>query len=142
AALPVDPDLTITRTVQPGSSMRSSDLAVVELRVRFGPAAAAGCREVTELVPSGLAPVGASARWYEPDEGDEPPDETVILPYAQDGQRVSFCVGPTERHRTFTLRYVARVVTAGTYSWEPAIAQDPSGQGPAAMTEASSVTIR
>ena len=141
ATLAADPDMTMTRSVRPGTAMAGSDLAVVELKVTFGAQAATGCREVTDPVPSGLAPVGSMARWYDPDEGGDPPDETLVLPYAQDGQRVSFCVGPTDRNRAFTLRYVARVVSTGTYAWEPAIAQDPSGQGPAAVTEASSIAI-
>ena len=141
-ALPVDPDMTIARTVHPSTAtIKSADLVVVELKVAFGAQAAAGCREVTELVPSGLAPVGGTGRWYDPESGDDPPEASLILPYDQDGPRVSFCVGPTPERRSFILRYVARVVTPGRYAWEPAIMQSGSGEGPAALTGAGTLTI-
>jgi hypothetical protein len=142
-ALPVDPDMTIARTVRPAkATVGSADLVVVELKVAFSARAAAGCREVTELVPSGLAPVGETGRWYDPESGEDPPSPSDILPYDQSGPRVSFCVDPRPDRRTFTLRYVARVVTPGTYAWEPAIAQDGSGDGPAAVTPTGTLTIK
>jgi hypothetical protein len=141
-ARPVDPDMTIARTVHPPTgTIKSADLVVVELKVTFSAQAAAGCREVTELVPSGLAPVGATGRWYDPANGEDPPDGSLVLPYDQSGSRVSFCVGPQPDRRAFTLRYVARVVSPGTYAWEPAIAQAGSGDGPAAVIAAGTLTI-
>jgi hypothetical protein len=134
--------MTIVRSVHPPTAtITSADLVVVDLDVAFGAQAAAGCREVTELVPSGLAPVGGTGRWYDPESGDDPPDASLVLPYDQEGSRVSFCVGPQTDRRTFTLRYVARVVTPGTYAWEPAIMQSGSGRGPAAVTSAGTLTI-
>ena len=41
-----------------------------------------------------------------------------------------------------TLRYYARVVTPGTYRWEPAIALSRSQAGMAAQSKAGSVAIR
>ena len=44
-------------------------------------------------------------------------------PWRIDGQRVDFCVTVDPKHPTHTLRYIARVVTPGTYAWEPAVIQ-------------------
>jgi len=137
-----DPDLTISRSSSPLSTVHAADLVVVELAVTFTGQAANGCRQVTELVPSGLAPVGAWSRWSNPDEEEVPPDDGIILPYDQVGSRVFFCVEPTATRRAFTLRYVARVVTTGTYAWEPAVAQSGSDEGIANLTPVSSITIR
>ena len=95
-----------------------------------------------ELVPSGLTPVGAASRWLE-DNGEEgPPDDGVILPYDQTASRVAFCVAPSGTRREFTLRYVARVVTTGTYAWEPAVAQSATDEAIANLTPLASITIR
>jgi hypothetical protein len=142
SAFAPDPDLTITRSVQPAGPIHAADLVVVDLNVSFGAQAASGCRQVTELVPSGLAPVGAESRWYDPDNEDVPPDDGVVLPYDQSGPRVFFCVEPTSTRRTFTLRYVARVVTPGTYVWEPAVAQSVGGEAIANLTAATTLTIQ
>ena len=136
-----DPDMRISRLVKPTSSIKSSDLVVVDLKVEFGAQAANGCRQVTELVPSGLTPIGAYSRWIDPEEEPEV-DLSVIYPYDQTGSRVSFCVEPTSTQRSFTLRYVARVVTAGTYAWEPAIAQSGTSGTIANLTPATTLTIR
>ncbi len=141
-AFTADPDLTIARSVHPSGTVKSSDLVVVDLRVTFGAQAATGCREVTELVPSGLAPVGPESRWIDPGDEETLPDPGTISPYDQSGSRVSFCVGPTTTQRVFTLRYVARVVTPGTYAWEPAVAQSGPDQNVANLTPATSITIR
>lgn len=39
------------------------------------------------------------------------------------------------------LRYYARVVTPGTYAWEPAIAESRSQEGRAAHTAAGEIVI-
>jgi uncharacterized protein YfaS (alpha-2-macroglobulin family) len=46
-----------------------------------------------------------------------------VLPWRVVGQRVDFCVSPDSKVPTQTLRYLARVVTSGTYRWEPAVLQ-------------------
>lgn len=137
-----DPDVTITRRVSPSGAIASSDLVVVDLIVKFGPQAAAGCREVTELVPSGLTPVGADAVWPDPDDEMEPAEPGVIRPYDQSGPRVSFCADPGHGRRELTLRYVARVVTPGTYAWEPAISLARNRTDVATLTPATTLTIR
>ncbi|HEX2754177.1 MAG TPA: Ig-like domain-containing protein, partial [Candidatus Limnocylindrales bacterium] len=81
AAFHPDPDLTITRSIQPADPVHASDLVVVDLHVTFNTSAANGCRQVTELVPSGLAPVGAWSHWTDPDAEVDPATADVILPY-------------------------------------------------------------
>ncbi len=142
AAFSADPDMTITRSVLPGPEIRAVDLAIVELHVRFTAQAANGCRQVAELLPSGMAPIGAGSRWYNPDYDELPPDDGVILPYDQTASQVLFCVEPTAKRREFTLRYIARVITPGTYAWEPAVAQSGSDESIANLTPATSITIR
>ena len=142
AVFTADPDLTITRSILPASSITASDLVVVELHVTFTAQAANGCRQVTDLVPSGMAPMGPDSRWFNPDFDEQLPDDGVILPYDQTASRVVFCVGPTEKRREFTLRYVARVITPGTYAWEPAVAQSGTDESIANLTPATSITIR
>jgi hypothetical protein len=141
-AFSADPDLTITRSIEPASPIKASDFVVVDLHVTFTGQAAAGCRQVTDLVPSGLSPVGAESRWFNPGDGEPVAEDGIVLPYDQSGSRVFFCVEPTSTRRSFTLRYVARVVTPGTYAWEPAVAQSATDEDIANLPPASTITIR
>ncbi len=84
-----DPDLTITRSVDPAGDIAASDLVVVDLVVAFGAQAPDGCHLVTELVPSGLTPVGVRDGWFDDETGEEVVG--VDYPLEQVGQRVTFC---------------------------------------------------
>jgi hypothetical protein len=141
AAVQSDRDVSISRSVKPSTTIDSTDLMTVDLTVTFGPQAAAGCHQVTELVPSGLTPVGSLATWIDPNSGEAPPPG-VVMPYDQTGQRVFFCAEPTGTQRTVQLRYYARVITSGTYAWEPAIAESRSQEGVAALTAAGEIVVR
>ncbi|MEP6638339.1 MAG: Ig-like domain-containing protein [Chloroflexota bacterium] len=144
SAFAEDPDLTISRQITPGGTIGTAALVVVDLTVHLGPKAPLGCHLVTDLVPSGLVPVGNLEGWVDPNNENAPRNATY--PFAETGQRVSFCAERgSERGGTQSvahLRYFARVVTAGTYAWEPAVAESRSEAGRAAITEASVVTIR
>jgi uncharacterized protein YfaS (alpha-2-macroglobulin family) len=61
---------------------------------------------------------------------------------SQVGQRISFCAEKRPKTGDVRLRYFARVVTAGTYTWEPAVAESRSRAGRAAVTKAAVITIR
>jgi hypothetical protein len=136
-----DPDVRITRVVTPSGRIDDGTLVRVDLFVRFAQRAANGCRQVTDLLPSGMAPLGMMARWpYEDEESG--PSSDVTLPYDQTGQRVFFCAEPTRKDRTADLRYYARVVTPGRYVWEPAVAQTTGSSNRAALTAGGTVTIR
>jgi hypothetical protein len=141
-ALRPDPDITISRSVRPVGTVGSADLVKVELTVTFGLQAAAGCHQVTELVPSGLTPVGSLASWVDPDSEEPIPANGATMPYDQTGPRVFFCADPSSPTSSHLLRYYARVVTPGTYAWEPAIAESRSQDGRASLTAPSTVVIR
>jgi hypothetical protein len=135
-----DPDVKIERTVTPSGIVKASDLVVVDLRVTFGTKAAAGCHRVTELVPSGLVPVSVLRALIDPETGEPMPD--IIYPEEQAGQRVTFCAASSPERRSVHLRYVARVITVGTYEWEPTIVESRSARDRAAIVPADEVTIR
>jgi hypothetical protein len=135
-----DPDVKIQRSVKPSGTVGGGDLVVVDLRVTFGPKAAKGCHMVTELVPSGLVPVSVLHGLVDPDTGEFQTD--VAYPEEQIGQRVVFCAGFDPARPTVRLRYVARVITVGTYAWEPTIAESRSSADRAATVPAAEITIR
>jgi alpha-2-macroglobulin len=139
ASFQTDPDVTIVRKVTP-ARIKANDLVIVDLTVAFGGKAAEGCRQVTDLLPSGLVAIGSLAAWVEPDSG-EPPADTVS-PYAEAGQQVFFCADPTVRSRESHLRYYARVVTPGDYVWEPAVVDSQKGSDVAALTPQLEIEIR
>ena len=96
---------------------------------------------MTDIVPSGLVPVGNLQGWVDPN-AETPVVTDVDYPYAQSGQRVSFCADKGTNKGVVHLRYFARVVTSGTYRWEPAVVASRSSSARAALTKATVVTIR
>ena len=133
-----DPDVTIRRARTPAAVVGTADLVRVELTTRFGPAPAV-CHQVIELVPSGLIPIGPSTL----DVGEEGDTSAgVTTPFAVVGQRVMFCAEPTKKQRTVRLRYYARVITPGTYVWEPAVVESRTRADRAALTQRAAVRIR
>ena len=135
-----DPDVTIERRVRPIGTVRARDLVAVDFMVSFGPQAPTGCHRVTDLVPSGLVPVGVLEDWMDPETGERQRDRTY--PEEQAAQRVSFCAMRSPNEGTVWLRYVARVITVGTYRWESAIVESRSGPNRAAITPHRELTIR
>jgi hypothetical protein len=140
SAFEADRDIKITRRIRPVGAIPSTDLAVVDLEVEFGPQAAGGCHRVVELVPSGLVPVGVRRGWVDPETGE--PLVGVTYPDDQAGQRVLFCADNNEHQRTVRLRYVARTITVGTYRWEPAVVESLTDPDRAALTRQGSIQIR
>jgi hypothetical protein len=133
ATLDPHPDLTLTRIV-PDNPVSADRIVVVELTATFGASAPAGCYDVAELVPSGLAPLSI---------GLGEMDETgVSWPVSVVGQDVRFCADndPKTGH-TARLRYRARVVNEGTFVWEPAVMQFPGAPELLASTPPHSVVI-
>ncbi len=133
-----DREITVRRSIRP-AGIRSGDLVIVDLSVHFGPQAPLGCHEVTELVPSGLVVVGGLEGT---DYADEFVPEDIASPYAAAAQRLSFCAENTKRHRTAHLRYVARVITPGTYTWEPTVVGSRTAPDAAGLTPTRIITIR
>ena len=133
-SLTPDPALKLTRTVRPAGRIPADGLVVVDLTPTFTGLAVDGCYQVVDLVPSGLAPVARTDGWVG--------DDGTVGPYSIVGQQVSFCVAndPTAT-RVPKMRYLARVVTTGTYAWEPAVIQLPDAPEAAAFTAPTRVTI-
>lgn len=118
ADVPKGGPVTIARVVTPGSNAPEDLLVRVRFTVAFTGGASTGCWQITDLAPSGLVPV--DRRWEWPD-GDSRSGSGVGSPYQVDGQRVFFCAYTDSPTRVF--EYVARVVSPGTYTWEPAVIQ-------------------
>jgi hypothetical protein len=133
AALPSSGGVTVTRTVSPAGNTAADRMVRVTLTVTFGSSPVSGCYRLTDLVPSGLAPVVSGGVWY----SDEEPD--VTSPYEFDGQRVSWCVSPSDRG---PYGYSARVVSPGTYRWESAVVQAEGAPSIGAFTPTTTYAIR
>jgi uncharacterized protein YfaS (alpha-2-macroglobulin family) len=131
----------ITRTVSPAGTIAVTDAVVVTLRVKLATPEEPTCWAVTELVPSGLVPV-THGGWDEEYEDDE---EYVYAdfeaPWRVTGQRVDFCVSVDPDRPVLNLRYVARVVTPGTYRWEETVLQSVIHPGSGTVLPATSITI-
>ncbi len=140
-----DPDLTLARSIQPDAPIAPNSLVRVRLDLRVGGPGRSGTVEVTDLVPSGLVALGGP-------EGDvRQCGRYSVAPARIEGQRVTFVVtfdahaeGETNPvvPGTFCLDYMARVVTAGTYAWQPAVARQATSPGMVATTPAGTVELR
>jgi len=135
--LPTSASLRIERTVTPSRDAPDDHLVRVTIHVAFGSHALPGCYRLTDVVPSGLAPVVRLAVW--PDDEEEP-QPAGNWPYAVGGQEVSWCASPDDRSHDYT--YSARVVSPGTYRWEPAILQFELDPRVGASTPSTTYAIR
>jgi hypothetical protein len=132
ATMTTDPALGLTRIV-PTKPVSPSAIVTVDLRTTIGPqAVGGGCYEVVEQAPSGLVPL--AGQWSGATD--------VIWPTSVVGQEVRFTVSCGDAVSSGpTLRYVARVVNAGTFTWEPALMQHTSVATAAAASAGGTVTI-
>ncbi len=137
ADLPSSDLVTIRRVVTPDGSAGSTDIVRVSLELSFAPQALLGCYEVTDTTPSGLAPLAWAPGWDGPSNGEG----AVWYPWAVDGQRISWCIDPLQSRRP-VLTYSARVVSPGTFRWEPAIVQMVTAPEIGAATATTSYVIR
>jgi hypothetical protein len=122
ASVAEDESIVVRRSVSPAGPIRSSDLVDVTLTVDLGPAAVDDCYLVTEVAPSGMAPLREGTTWR-PRRGQDADARVGQLPWSIAGQQVSWCVWPDSRKPVQTLRYRARVVNSGSFLWEPAVVQ-------------------
>ncbi len=142
ASIGPEPDLTLTRRALPAGVVPVDAVVEVRLVATFGPQALDATHQVTELVPSGLAPLPLTAAWP-PDAGS--PDAAVepyLRPWLVEGQRVQFAVSRPSSGNTVTMRYLARVVTPGDYTWEPALMQAEGAAESAALVPGGRIAIR
>ncbi len=135
---PVD-GLTVQRTISPSDGLDATDRVRVTLRVTVPSPTAEGCWMVTETVPSGLRPVVSIGDEYDEDEGGSAEAE----PWSVAGQQLRWCVTRDEAGgQPPTITYLARVLTAGTYTWEPAVVQSALAPDHGTILPATTVTIR
>ncbi len=106
------------RTGAPTRPIAADAVVSVDFTVELGTDPGTGCWMVTDLVPSGLAPIAWSSTWY-----DDRSSRNTEGPWRITGQRVEFCVTFDPERPVHRLHYVARVVTPGSYRWEPAVLQ-------------------
>jgi hypothetical protein len=113
-SLALDPTIQLSRTAP--AVAPANQLVTVNLRATFTvDALDAGCYAVVEQVPSGLVPLAGAVA--------QETDASIIWPSEVVGQQVTFCV-PHDNLNNKTaanLRYMARVVSTGTFTWETAL---------------------
>ena len=135
AELPSDPTVTIKRTVTPAGNAPDDRLVRVRIEVTFGRAATGGCYRLTDLLPSGLAPLVAGRDWY----GD------YVGRNGHLSLRERWPARLVVRVRLGYARvygYAARVVSPGTYRWEPAVIQSEVAPTVGSSIPAVTYTIR
>jgi hypothetical protein len=116
-----DPSLSITREYfvngKKTEYFKENDQVEVRINLGFGAAAIAGDYQITDVLPSGLAPVTSHRFGYYG-------DCAFRYPYNIDGQLVKFRVNRHWNKKCgHFIRYLARVKSKGEYLAEPAIIQ-------------------
>jgi len=137
---PTSATIRMVRTVSPANDAPDDRLVRVTIAITFGTHPLPGCYRLTDLVPSGLSPVARTAAWPGGDDEEESPPSNANWPYLASGQEVSWCASPDDRNHTYV--YAARVVSPGTYRWEPAVLQFELDPLIGASTPATTFTIR
>jgi alpha-2-macroglobulin len=140
ASLPSAGGVTIQRTVTPSKDARDDRLVRVVITVGLGTVPYAGCWQIRDVAPSGLVPIERSWEWPEGDDEGQAVSDQIPRPYDIDGQTVLWCLSVADRSRSVT--YSARVVSPGTYAWQPAVIQAVDAPEMGASTEATTYTIR
>ncbi len=125
----------------PERRVGSGDLVIVSLKVRFGTAGTARLPPRHRARAVGPGRGRRASRASRTDDSEEPP-AGFTFPFDQTAQRVSFCADNETKDHVADLRYVARVVTPGTYTWEPAVVESRTSTNHAALTGSDTVTIR
>lgn len=128
--------ITMTRSTAPAGTIEGTATVIVTINVDLGSARLGECWRVVDIVPSGLAPIAAFGRL-----ADENGNYGYDTPSRIDGQRVEFCAGYDTKRSAYAMRYVARVVTPGTYTWEPAVLQSMTDPSVGIVLEPTTVTI-
>ena len=128
ADLPSGGLVTISRTVTPVDDAPATGLVQ-------GPAPGRLRPEGPDRLLGGHGPdavrAGPGGRRSRLGAGRRDSARSAIAPWEVSGQRVSWCIEPG-KIRDFTLGYSARVVSPGTFTWEPAVVQSvaaPDGRG-------------
>ena len=127
-----------TRSIQPGTALDATDVVIVEFTVTVGGHGSPGCWQVTDFAPSGLVPIPGGDGVVDQNTGAQ----IAWAPNRIVGQRVEFCVDEDPLEPTKVLRYAARVITPGTYTWETSVLQSPLVPEQGSVIEPQTITIR
>jgi hypothetical protein len=133
-----DPDVKIERRfelAEPGPIYHEDSLVRIVLDWETTAQAVHGCYQVTDILPSGMAPIINVSAWDLPSI-----DRNLSYPYRIDGQRVSFCAWPFDEARPIV--YYARVTGKGEYTAEPAVIQSMRSAQSLNLTPVERITIR
>lgn len=133
--------VALGRASEPSGKVPAGRTVKVTLTISLPPDGDHTVWRVVDLVPSGLVPVAYFGTFDEDDEEEAQSTADTVYPSVVDGQRVEFSVGWDPKHHQYKLRYLARVVTPGTYTWEPAIAQSTVDPTEGVVTRATTITI-
>jgi hypothetical protein len=128
-------DMALART-GPAGPIPTGGIVTVDLAATFGAGSPEnGCYDVVELVPSGLAPLEVFYYWGTDESG-------ITWPWNVIGQEVTFCAANDARTgHAAHLRYLARVVNEGDFTWEPAIIQLAGAPEALAFTPSADAVI-
>jgi uncharacterized protein YfaS (alpha-2-macroglobulin family) len=140
-ALSAPAGVTLTRVSSPSGTFPVTAAVVVTLSVTVPSTDGGTCWRVVDTVPSGLAPIPWFGTYPGQDENGNLLTPDVSPPTFIDGQRVEFCAGGDPKRTAYTLRYVARVVTPGTYTWEPAVLQSTAAPAEGVAVAPTTITI-
>jgi hypothetical protein len=139
AGLVTPTGVSVNRVVKPAGVIGSTDTVLVTYRVDLAADALGGCWPLVDFVPSGLVPVDGGVRWNADEEGS---GDRIEYPWRVEGQRVDFCATRDPQHPDLRLRYLARVVTPGTYRWESTVLQSSIAPEQGIILPPTEVTIR
>ncbi len=128
--------ITFTRDVSPAGVIPGDRTVVVTFHVSIPPTLRASGWRIVDVAPSGLAPVLYCGAWADPQQ-----PAGVISPDSIDGQRVELMVGWDPRRSEYWARYVAHVVSPGSYTWEPSVLQSLVDPASGLTVPATTVTI-
>jgi len=137
ASLKARHGVTISRTVTPSGAIAADATVIVEYHVTFPRAEVGVGWRLVDNAPSGLAPIAYYGVF--PEDGVP---ANISSPTYMDGQRVEFLLGWDPIRSEYAARYVARVVTPGTYTWEAAVLQSTVDPAWGITLAPDSITIR
>lgn len=136
AASLTKPDgVAITRSIAPAGRIAVTDRVVVTIKITLAKAARGSVWRLVDWTPSGLKAIGGD-RW-----DTSSASAWTVGPDSVNGQRVDATVGGDPKIGTWTLRYIARVVSPGTYRWEGTVIQSAIAPDRGIVLPAKTITI-
>ena len=125
----------ITRSVSPSGRIGISDRVVITIRVTLSGAARKEVWRLVDWTPSGLTAIGGD-RW-----NTSSATAWTVGPDSINGQRVEATIGGNAKVGTWTIRYIARVVSPGVYRWEGSVIQSVTAPDRGIVLGSKTITI-